>query len=107
MVPAAVRAPVFCEKLARLKVSDDPPPPPHRGITASLLYRLGRLLPLRLRSRVSDPHFNSDPDLAFYFYADPDPAFHFNANLDLDPESKNNADPCGSGFETLLRFLPL
>jgi hypothetical protein len=33
------------------------------------------------------------------FYADLDPVFHSNA--DPDPASKNNANPCLSGSETL------
>jgi hypothetical protein len=39
--------------------------------------------------------------LDFDFNTGPDPSFHFNS--DLDPASKNNADPCGSGSATLQR----
>jgi hypothetical protein len=41
--------------------------------------------------------FNADPD------PDLDPSFHFIVDLDPDPASKNNADPCGSGSAILLK----
>ncbi len=59
-------------------------------------------------------NFGADPDRAVHFDADPgpdpDPAFHFDAVP--VPASQNDADPCGSGSETLviwtsnLPFLP-
>ncbi len=38
--------------------------------------------------------FNADMDSAFNSYADPDPG----------PAPKNNADPCGSGYESATLF---
>ncbi len=48
-------------------------------------------------------HFDADPDLAFPFDADPDPApaFQFDVDLDPDPASQNDSNPCGFGSITL------
>ncbi len=33
----------------------------------------------------------------FFFIEDTDPAFYLNSDMDPDPGSQTNADPCGSG----------
>ncbi len=47
-------------------------------------------------------NFDSDPDPAFQSNADLEPAFQ----LDADPASQNDADPCGFGSATLLPPVP-
>jgi hypothetical protein len=61
---------------------------------------------MRIRIADLDPQMlQNDPiSLApFHFDTDPDPAFHFDADpdLDLDPSSKNDANPCVSGSAAL------